>query len=252
MKNTIKEPENELKYTINEGAPQKHIMLWQLLSILRDNGFNLCLTDIEKKTISDDYYDTSNMDLLKSGGSLRTRKIQMGDTKKVKGTYKKPVESESVYSAREEFEEPLKRDSFNYLRKAMNETDADIDFDMIVDTPILNVTTERSEALLEKGGVLISLALDESVYTNYKLNSPPVYDGMLEIEAKGDPRILNEVHAIFFPTSPSFKPYKGYHKITPTKQSKYSRGINMTMELSPSFRPEESYTDKDIEFGKVY
>ena len=60
MKNTIKEPENELKYTINEGAPQKHIMLWQLLSILRDNGFNLCLTDIEKKTISDDYYDTSN------------------------------------------------------------------------------------------------------------------------------------------------------------------------------------------------
>ena len=196
MKNTIKEPENELKYTINEGAPQKHIMLWQLLSILRDNGFNLCLTDIEKKTISDDYYDTSNMDLLKSGGSLRTRKIQMGDTKKVKGTYKKPVESESVYSAREEFEEPLKRDSFNYLRKAMNETDADIDFDMIVDTPILNVTTERSEVLL-----------DESVYTNYKLNSPPVYDGMLEIEAKGDPRILNEVHAIFFPTSPSFKPY---------------------------------------------
>ena len=69
--------------------------------------------------------------------------------------YKKPVESESIYSAREEFEEPLKRDSFNYLRKAMNETDADIDFDMIVDTPILNVTTERSEVLLEKRGALI-------------------------------------------------------------------------------------------------
>ena len=252
MKNTINQPDSELKYTVNKGAPQKHIMLWQLLTILRDNGFNLCPTDIEEKTIVEDYYDTRSMDLFKNGGFLKTRKVEMGETKNVEGSYKESSTSKG------EVKVPLKRAGFKYLRKAMNETDADIDFDMIVATPVLNVTTERIQVFLEKRGVLVSLCLDEIVYTNYKLDCYPVYDGMLEIKAKDDSKILDEINSIFLPPtsisrqSPTQRPYKGYHRITPTKQSIYSRGINMTTELSQEMLPKEGTYNNSVPACKLY
>lgn len=89
-----KKPEEfELKYIIDENFDEKNskdqqTLFNQIISIFASNGFRV-ISVTEKKN-NDEYYDTRNLDLYKNGGSLRIRKIEQKDKKKIKATCKMP------------------------------------------------------------------------------------------------------------------------------------------------------------------
>lgn len=220
MKNLNKKLEElELKYII--GSEEDSNLLKQILFIFKDNGFNVI--SLINKINDDDYYDTKDLLLYESGGSLRIRKVIQKDKIKLKGTYKMPLNEDKLYSSRTEIEENLSEPSFDGFKLKMEELDLPVDFSQIIGSPILNSTTKRTDVILEKNDVQVCLSLDDTVYTNYILDQTMANDKMIEIESVGQVNngfILNEIHDFII---------KGLDNLLLNKQSKYERGIDITL-----------------------
>ncbi|MDD2208390.1 MAG: CYTH domain-containing protein [Bacilli bacterium] len=220
MKNLDKKLEElELKYII--GNEDDSNLLKQILFIFKENGFKVL--SLINKINDDDYYDTKELLLYQSGGSLRIRKVIQKDKIKLKGTYKMPLNEDELYSSRTEIEETLSEPSFDGFKLKMEEMDLPVDFSQIIRLPILNSTTKRTDVILEKNGVQVCLSLDDTVYTNYILDQTMAYDKMIEIESVGQVNngfILNEIHNFIT---------KGIENLSINKQSKYERGIDITL-----------------------
>ena len=192
-----------------------------------------------EKQNNDEYYDTRDLDLYKSGGSLRIRKTKQNDKKKIKATYKMPLKKGEVYSSRTEIEESLPNDSFETFIEKMTNSGIEVKFDDILKVPILNSRTNRKDIILDKNGVQVCLSFDNSVYTNHILNELAVNDRMIEIEAIGELNnriILNEIHD--FITS-------AFKNLKINKQSKYERGINRTLQLRHYLKQQEVNKEKE-------
>ena len=224
-----KKPEEfELKYIINgnniEGKTlDQEMLLNEIVSVFISNGFRV--VSITEKQNNDEYYDTKNLDLYKSGGSLRIRKIEQKEKEKIKATYKMPLKKGEIYSSRSEIEETLSNENFETFRQKMIDSGVTVNFNNILKFPILNSRTKRKDVVLDKNGVQVCLSFDNSIYTNHVLNEIYVTDKMLEIEAIGELNnriILNEIHN--FITS-------SFSDLEVNKQSKYERGINRTIQL---------------------
>ena len=222
-----KKPEEfELKYIIGEGlsnsnSQDQEVLLNQIISVFIANGFQVVSTT--DKQNNDEYYDTRELNLYKSGGSLRIRKVNQNGKEKIKATYKMPLGRGEVYSSRSEIEETLGDANFETFGKKMKEVG--VDFDDILSLPILNSHTKRTDVVLDKNGVQVCLSFDNSKYTNHVLDEISVTDRMIEIEAIGELNnriILNEIHNFIIS---SFK------NLTINKQSKYERGLNRTLQL---------------------
>ena len=230
-----KKPEEfELKYIIVEN-PYEEIkedtLLKQVISVFVSNGFKV-VSETEKKN-NDEYYDSRDLKLYKNGGSLRIRKIEENDKEKIKGTCKIPLKKGDVYSSRSEFEDTLSDSSFETFIKKMIDMGIKVNFQDILKFPILNSHTKRKDIILDRNGVQVCLSFDNSVYTNHVLNEISVTDRMIEIEAIGEINnriILNEIHNFI---TPSFR------ILQISKQSKYERGINRTLQLHNYKRKQE-------------
>lgn len=237
----IKEPkELELKYI----APiniEDSLLLDKAINLFIDNGFQLRSTTY--KLNNDKYFDTRQLDLYHKGKSLRIRQDIQDDKFVYKGTYKKPLNENEAYIARNEFEITLPDAEFNSLVTKMKETGALIAFDTILNLPILNSKTNRVNVTLEKSGMLVCLSLDNSVYTNLFLDNVTVSDKMIEIEAVNDlvdKETLNEIND-FITTEMRY--------LTINKQSKYERGINSTLSQHSLKQSQKSNSKKDIKNG---
>ena len=224
-----KKPEEfELKYIIDEYQKEEKLLdqeslLNKIISIFTMNGFEV--VSINKKENNDEYYDTKNLNLYKNGGSLRIRKIEQNGKEKIKATYKVPLEKGEVYSSRSEIEETLSSDNFDIFRQKMIDLGVMINFDEILEFPILNSRTRRTDVVLDRNGVQVCLSIDNSQYINHALNEILATDRMIEIEAIGELNnriVLNEIHN--FITS-------AFKDLIISKQSKYERGINRTIQL---------------------
>lgn len=224
-----KKPEEfELKYIIDENSNiekslDQETLFEQIISVFASNGFKV--VSVTEKQNNDEYYDTKNLNLYKNGGSLRVRKIEQKDRKKIKATCKMPLKQGEVYSSRSEIEETLSDDSFETFMQKMIDLDIPLNFDDILRFPILNSCTKRKDVVLDKNGVQVCLSFDNSMYTNHVLDGVFSTDRMIEIEAIGELNnriILNEIHD--FITS-------SFINLEINKQSKYERGINRTLQL---------------------
>jgi len=234
-----KKPEEfELKYIV-DGSEDDKTLLKQIVSIFGENGFEVIST--KEKQNDDEYYDTKDLDLYSKGGSLRIResltfnklpeggRVKVSDlvkkeTIKLKGTYKMPLEKGEVYSSRSEIEETLEDATFSSFEIKMKEKNIPVDFSKIIKKPILKSLTRRTDIILEKNGVKVSLSLDNSMYVNHFLDVS-AFDRMIEIEAIGkvtDRVILNDIHDFI---------NEGIKTLSLNKQSKYERGINSTISV---------------------
>lgn len=233
-----KKPEEfELKYIIDEKEMDQETLFKQIMSVFETNGFEI--VSVMEKQNNDEYYDTRDLDLYKSGGSLRIRKTKQNDKKKIKATYKMPLKKGEVYSSRTEIEESLPNDSFETFIEKMTNSGIEVKFDDILKVPILNSRTNRKDIILDKNGVQVCLSFDNSVYTNHILNELAVNDRMIEIEAIGELNnriILNEIHD--FITS-------AFKNLKINKQSKYERGINRTLQLRHYLKQQEVNKEKE-------
>lgn len=223
MEELNKKPEEfELKYIVDENVEEDNF-LNQILDVFIKNGFAIIST--KEKQNNDEYYDTKNLDLYKSGSSLRIRKVKNKNKEKIEATFKKPLGLGEVYSSRNEIKEEVPDDTFETFKQKMLESHAEVDFATFLRFPILNSITNRNDVILEKNGVQVCLSFDKSRYTNHTLNEISANDRMIEIEAIGelsDRVILNEIHE--FVTA-------HFSCLAINKQSKYERGINLTLEL---------------------
>lgn len=239
IKDLNKKPEEfELKYII-EKEESIETLLERLINLFKKNGFRT--VSVSEKLNNDEYYDTSQLDLYKSGGSLRIRKASAKGKTKYKGTYKTPLGEGEVYSSREEYEESLLDDKFDTFESKMKESQVPVDFSRIVNFPILNSSTNRMVVLLEKNGVLVELALDKTLYTNHILNVQTV-DSMIEIEAAREIKdrvILNEIHSFIS---------GAFDNLSINKQSKYERGVDSTIESYNQTFEDGSSKSKDAVF----
>ena len=217
-----KKPEEfELKYIIKDCDDSD--LLETIIDLFLSNGFKI-ISRVNKENY-DDYFDTPDLQIYHSGGSLRIRKETKDSQVKYKGTYKIPLGEGEVYSSRTEIEDILQTSDFNEFVKHMKDNNIEIDFSKIIDKPILNCTTNRTDILLEKNSVRVCLSLDKTIYTNYFLDDIKVIDGMVEIEAVGEINnriILNEIHKFI---------NEGLNNLFVNKQSKYERGINSTLTI---------------------
>lgn len=221
MEELNKKPEEfELKYIATQ-IEDKGELFKKIINLFLDNGFEIITT--EEKQNDDEYYDTKDLSLYQKGGSLRIRKAISQNKFKYKGTYKMPLSEGEVYSSRTEIEVPLQDNEFSSFTNKMIISSAPIAFNEIVKKSILNSKTNRTDILIEKNGAQFSLSLDLSTYINHYLDNIEVKDCMIEIEAKGkiNNRImLNEIHDFMS---------KSMLDLKISKQSKYERGINMTL-----------------------
>lgn len=212
--------ELELKYI----APiniEGDFLLDEALSLFINNGFQVRSTTY--KLNNDQYFDTCQLDLYHKGKSLRIRQEIQDNASVHRGTYKNPLNENNAYIARNEFEATLPDAEFNSLITKMKATDVPIDFDTILDIPILNSKTNRTDITLERNGMLVCLSLDNSVYTNLFLDNATASDKMMEIEAINDlvdEKTLNEINDFII---------LGMKYLMTNKQSKYERGINSTL-----------------------
>jgi len=237
-----KKPEEfELKYIIEQNDEKnvfegQESLLSQLIEAFKVNGFKV-ISVVEKQN-NDEYYDNKNFDLYNQGGSLRIRKVNKDGKEKIKATYKMPLEKGEVYSSRSEMEENLNDDSFQTLQQKMIDLQAGIDFEQMIDKPLLNSYTKRTDVVLDKMGVQVCLSFDNSQYTNHMLDEISVLDKMIEIEAIGELNnriILNEIHDFITSQFPSLQI---------NKQSKYERGINST---TKKYKKIQEALEKDVE-----
>lgn len=228
-----KKPEEfELKYIVGNNLLDQDTLLNQIISVFIANGFKVVSTT--EKQNDDEYYDTRNLKLYKNGGSLRIRKVEQKGKVKIKATCKMPLEKAEVYSSRSEIEENLPNDNFDTFRQKMIDLNVAVNFEEIVNFPILNSRTKRLDVVLDKNGIQVCLSFDNSQYTNHALNEISVTDRMIEIEAIGELKnriILNEIHE--FITS-------SFQDLTVNKQSKYERGINRTLQRHNYIQEQES------------
>lgn len=227
-----KKPEEfELKYTIDDNS---FLSQDSILHILLQNGFKIVKQ--KNKENNDEYYDTRELDLLKKGGSLRTRKITQDGKKCYKATYKMPSVFGEVYSSREEIEVELEHNSIDELKSQLSSKNIDVDLNDILPNPLLNSKTQRRDVILEKNGVQVCLSFDQTLYSNHVLQNQFAEDFMIEIEALGDVEnriILNEINDILQNAFPNLKT---------NKQSKYERGIKKTRE---AFKKSKAHTEPD-------
>ncbi len=202
--------ELELKYEIKES-----LSLYDILKLFIDNGF--LIESTETITNNDDYYDTNDLDLYKSNNSLRIREKIKNGISKYKSTLKINNSADSIYTNRLEIEDDMESKSLEELKRNL---DGKIDLNNIETSPILNVTTYRTNVVLSKNGKHICLSLDNTIYTNYKLDNIISNDEQLEIEAldKDSESLLNEINNLL----------KQINKLSIIKDSKYKRGINKT------------------------
>lgn len=201
--------ELELKYEIKES-----LSLYDILKLFIDNGF--LIESTETITNNDDYYDTNDLDFYKSDNSLRIREKIKNGISKYKSTLKINNSVDSIYTNRLEIENDMNSNNFEELKKNLNNKD----LNNIETSPILNATTYRTNVVLSKNGKHICLSLDNTIYTNYKLDSIISNDEQLEIEAldKDSESLLNEINNLL----------KQINKLSIIKDSKYKRGINKT------------------------
>lgn len=214
-----KTEEFELKYIIG-GNEDETLLFQQIMDLFSINGYRIVSTS--QKENCDEYFDTRNLDLYQKGGSLRIRKAIKKDKVKFKGTYKMPLDEETVFSSRTEIEESLPGADFEIFEAKMQETGVPVDFSQIMKKPLLNSTTRRIDVVLEKSGFQVCLSFDNSVYTNHFLDEITICDRMIEIEAVGEINngtMLNEIHSFIT---------KGMNNVTINKQSKYERGLSST------------------------
>lgn len=202
--------ELELKYEIKES-----LSLYDILKLFIDNGF--LIESTETITNNDDYYDTNNLDLYKSDNSLRIREKIKDGKSKYKSTLKINNSADSIYTNRLEIEDDMESKTLEELKRNLN---GKIDLNNIETSPILNVTTYRTNVVLSKNDKRICLSLDNTIYTNYKLDNIISNDEQLEIEAldKDSESLLNEINNLL----------KQINKLSIIKESKYKRGINKT------------------------
>ena len=201
--------ELELKYEIKES-----LSLYDILKLFIDNGF--LIESTVTITNNDDYYDTNNLDLYKSDNSLRIREKIKDGKSKYKSTLKINNSADSIYTNRLEIENDMNSNNFEELKKNLNNKD----LNNIETFPILNATTYRTNVVLSKNDKRICLSLDNTIYTNYKLDNIISNDEQLEIEAldKDSESLLNEINNLL----------KQINKLSIIKESKYKRGINKT------------------------
>lgn len=201
--------ELELKYEIKES-----LSLYDILKLFIDNGF--LIESTETITNNDDYYDTNDLDLYKSNNSLRIREKIKNGISKYKSTLKINNNTDSIYTNRLEIENDMNSNNFEELKKNLNNKD----LNNIETFPILNATTYRTNVVLSKNDKRICLSLDNTIYTNYKLDNIISNDEQLEIEAldKDSESLLNEINNLL----------KHINKLSIIKESKYKRGINKT------------------------
>ena len=233
-----KKPEEfELKYIIKDNCDERKLF-HKLITSFMSNGFEV--KSITENKNNDEYYDTRTLELYKNGGSLRIRKIEEKDKEKIKATYKMPLNKGEVYSSRTEFEETLQNDKFPTFVNKMKELGVEVNFDDILIFPILNSYTKRKNVLLEKNGIQVCLSFDNSIYTNHILKEIYVTDKMIEIEAIGDLNnriILNEIHDFITST---------FENLEITKQSKYERGIDKTLQLH-TYQKKKEYMQLNLD-----
>ena len=218
-----KKPEEfELKYIVDEVSEYSDLNLFNnLMNVFLNNGFKII--SITKKENNDEYYDTKDLNIYKNGGSLRIRKVKQDGEQKIKATCKMLLEKGEVYSSRNEFEETLVDADFETFKNKIEELGILVNFDEILNFPILNSITERTDVVLDKNGVQVCLSFDDSKYLNHILNNGIVNDKMIEIEAIGEVNnrvILNEIHDFIM---------ESFGKFNLNKQSIYERGINKTL-----------------------
>lgn len=236
-----KKPEEfELKYIIDENLEEvdEKTLFSQIINVFTENNFKVISTTTKQN--NDEYYDTKNLNLYKNGGSLRIRKVIQNDKEKIKATYKMPLEKGEVYSSRSEFEETLLDDSFETFKQKMADLGVLLNFDEILNFPVLNSCTKRTDIVLDKNGVQVCLSFDNSTYINHILDEISSTDRMIEIEAIGELNnriILNEIHDF---VAVCFKNLKI------SKQSKYQRGINKTLNLYNAIKNQEICTEQVI------
>jgi len=114
-----------------------------------------------------------------------------------------PLEKGEVYSSRSEMEENLNDDSFQTLQQKMIDLQAGIDFEQMIDKPLLNSYTKRTDVVLDKMGVQVCLSFDNSQYTNHMLDEISVLDNrynllQMEIELKYNILDYNKIFSDFF------------------------------------------------------
>ncbi len=218
-----KNPEEfELKYIIDDNFDEVNL-LEQIKGVFITNGFKV--VSVTEKYNNDEYYDTRNLDFYKSGGSLRIRKVEQNGIEKIKATCKIPLGKGEVYSSRSEIEDTLVDDKFETFKSKMVDLKAGVDFDKILNVPVLNSRTKRVDIVLDRNGIQVCLSFDSSQYTNHILDELSSTDKMIEIEAIGDLSnriILNEIHDFFS---------SYFNGLIINKQSKYERGIKRTLQL---------------------
>ena len=235
-----KKPEEfELKYIVDEVSEYSDLNLFNnLMNVFLNNGFKII--SITKKENNDEYYDTKDLNIYKNGGSLRIRKVKQDGEQKIKATCKMLLEKGEVYSSRNEFEETLVDADFETFKNKIEELGILVNFDEILNFPILNSITERTDVVLDKNGVQVCLSFDDSKYLNHILNNGIVNDKMIEIEAIGEVNnrvILNEIHDFIM---------ESFGKFNLNKQSKYERGINKTL-MMYNLNQSKNINDKEVD-----
>ena len=216
MEKTEIPKELELKYTVDE--VNLTIATDTLIALFRDNGF--VLKEITTKENSDEYYDTRDLDFSNTGESLRIRTVTKNGQLKYKGTYKIPSDKQTDYLSREEAEEPLEVPNFENLKTTISKK-SNLDFSNILELPILNSTTSRTDIVFEKDDSTVCLSVDKTIYTNHFLEEIKSSDTMIEIELENSSNTLDEINLLISKNMG--------HILTINKQNKYQRGLEKTL-----------------------
>lgn len=217
-KNRIKdEPqEAELKYIIE--SEKDTVEQTKIIDIFLSLGYKYISTN--NKVNSDDYYDTRDLSYYKSDCILRRRKIIKNGVIVYKGTYKSPKSNDEVYCDRVEIEEVLKEDNFDTFIKTMHRANSIINFNDLVESPIINIKNNRTDLVFDKEGMRMCVSLDDCIYTNLIMDNTIAKDRMIEIESIG---IFSKEQMESI--DKSMKEVLGLRS---NKQSKYTRALNKT------------------------
>ncbi|MCQ2978328.1 MAG: HD domain-containing protein [Clostridia bacterium] len=210
----IKEQEFELKYLTNDSS---NVFIGRLIA----EGYELLKVN-DKKNI-DSYFDTKALGLYKEGKILRIRSNGKKEAKYY-GTYKAPLNEGEIYTSRVEIEEELDDSSFSNLTTKMKERGVVLPEEIVKD-PILAVSNQRKEYILQKNNGKVSFCFDD---VTYQIPDMPVAkEIMIEVEAFNDTidrMLLTEINEIMQKTATNYG-----IDLEITHMSKYQRGILRVM-----------------------
>jgi len=209
--------EYELKYITEE--IEQFQLLEKIIKALTNNKFKIL--SITEKENNDKYFDTTDLSFYKRKSSLRIRESITEENFEYKGTYKIPLDLETIYFSRTEIECDLTDDNISSFNEEINKILL-VDFKNIANIPILVLKNSRCDVLLEKDNKQVCLSVDDIVYKNKILGSEAT-DTMIEIESVNEEcnNLLSEINNIIISIIP---------ELEINKQSKYERGINKTLE----------------------